>query len=167
MERKVTIREKKICRHQGELRRRGMGWFRFQRFPCSPWWRLRGGRCPPVAHGSPQWSRYARAICGEPHTGADGCPKEPVTLWKGHTGAGSWEYLWLCGDRSPCWSRFDDRTCDPMGDTLEQFIPEELHPLEMTRTGSRFEIEFQSILLIHRPKLKSRYHQPVKYVWIF
>ncbi|GAB0186393.1 EH domain-containing protein 4 [Grus japonensis] len=54
--------------------------------------------------------------CGGPHAGAGGCPKEAVTLWEAHTGAGSWQDLWTHGEKSPCWSRFAGRTCDPMGD---------------------------------------------------
>jgi len=42
--------------------------------------------------------------------------KQAMTLWKAHTGAGSWQDLWTSGERSPNWSRFAGRTCDPMGD---------------------------------------------------
>ncbi|GAB0208729.1 zinc finger and BTB domain-containing protein 5 [Grus japonensis] len=58
---------------------------------------------------------------------------------KAHAGAGSWQDLWTCGERSPHWSRFGGRTCDLVGDprwsslflkvctlwkrpTLEQFV---------------------------------------------
>jgi len=51
-----------------------------------------------------------------PHTGAGGCLKEAVTLWGAHTGAGSSQNLLTRGDRSPCWSRFAGRACDPTGD---------------------------------------------------
>ncbi|GAB0185827.1 hypothetical protein GRJ2_001048000 [Grus japonensis] len=61
---------------------------------------------------------------------------DPVEV---HTGAGSWQDLWTCGERSPCQNRFAGRTCDPVGDphwsslflkdctlwerpTLEQFV---------------------------------------------
>jgi len=44
------------------------------------------------------------------------CPKEAVTPWEPHAGAGSWQELWPCGEKSPYWSRFAGRTCDPMGD---------------------------------------------------
>ncbi|CAM9299929.1 unnamed protein product, partial [Bubo scandiacus] len=30
--------------------------------------------------------------------------KDVVTLWEAHTGAGSWQDLWPCGERSPLWS---------------------------------------------------------------
>jgi len=34
------------------------------------------------------------AACGGPHTVAGGCAlKEAVTLWRAHTGAGSWQKL--------------------------------------------------------------------------
>ncbi|GAB0204741.1 zinc finger and BTB domain-containing protein 5 [Grus japonensis] len=56
-----------------------------------------------------------------------------------HAGASFWQDLWPLGERSPGWSRFAGRTCDPMGDprwsslvlevctpwkgpTLEQFV---------------------------------------------
>ncbi|GAB0182020.1 hypothetical protein GRJ2_000667300 [Grus japonensis] len=42
--------------------------------------------------------------------------EENVTSWEAHAGAGSWQDLWLHGERSPRWSRFAGRTCDPVGD---------------------------------------------------
>ena len=39
-----------------------------------------------------------------------------MTPWEAHTGAGSWQDLWTRGERSPGWSRFAGRTCDPVGD---------------------------------------------------
>jgi len=42
-------------------------------------------------------------------------PKEAVTLWEAHAGAGSWQNLWTCGERSPRRSRFAGRACDPAG----------------------------------------------------
>ncbi|GAB0179797.1 mitochondrial enolase superfamily member 1 [Grus japonensis] len=42
--------------------------------------------------------------------------KEAVTLWEAHAGGSSWQDLWTHGERSPHWSRFADRTCDPVGD---------------------------------------------------
>ena len=67
------------------------------------------------------------------------CPKEAVTPWEARAGPGSWQDLRTRGERSPRWSRFAGRTCDPMGDprwsslflkdctpwkgpTLEQFV---------------------------------------------
>ena len=67
------------------------------------------------------------------------CLKEAVTPWRACTGAGFWQDLWTCGERSLCWSRFAVRACDPVGDpcwnglflkdcspwkgpTLEQFV---------------------------------------------
>ena len=43
-------------------------------------------------------------------------PKEAVTLWEAHAGAGCWQGLWPHGERSPCWSRFAGRTGDLVGD---------------------------------------------------
>lgn len=40
---------------------------------------------------------------GEPHMRAGGCLKKScdfVTLWEAHAGAGSWQGLWPCGERS-------------------------------------------------------------------
>ena len=37
--------------------------------------------------------------------------------WEAHAGAGSWQHLWICGEKSPR-SRFSGRTCDPTGDPL-------------------------------------------------
>jgi len=45
-----------------------------------------------------------------------GCPKGAVTLQRACAGAGSWQDLWIHGERSPHWSRFAGRTCDPMED---------------------------------------------------
>jgi len=72
--------------------------------------------CPTAAHGGPQWSRSPPAARGGPHAGASVSPKEAVTLWNTHAGAGSWQDLWPCGERSPCQSRFAGRACDPAGD---------------------------------------------------
>ena len=36
--------------------------------------------------------------------------------WEAHAGASSWQDLWPHGERSPGWSRFAGRTCDPVGD---------------------------------------------------
>jgi len=49
------------------------------------------------------------------HAGAKGCLKETVTLWGACTGAGSCQVLWTSGERSPHWSRFAGRACDPVG----------------------------------------------------
>ncbi|GAB0184449.1 zinc finger and BTB domain-containing protein 5 [Grus japonensis] len=42
--------------------------------------------------------------------------KEAVIPWEAHAGADSWQDLWPCGERSPGWSRFAVRACDPVGD---------------------------------------------------
>ena len=87
-----------------------------QRFTCSPWEDHGEAGCPPAAHGGPWWSRSPPAAREGPHTGAGGCLKEAVTPWEAHAGAGSWQDLWPRGERSPHWSRFSGRTCDPVGD---------------------------------------------------
>ena len=43
-------------------------------------------------------------------------PKENVTPWEAHAGAGSCQDLWTRGEKSPRQSRFAGRTCDPVGD---------------------------------------------------
>ncbi|RMC07197.1 hypothetical protein DUI87_16653 [Hirundo rustica rustica] len=43
-----------------------------------------------------------------------GAPEEVVTHWEGCAGAGSWQCLCPCGERSLGWSRFAGTTCDPM-----------------------------------------------------
>ena len=72
--------------------------------------------CPPAAQGAPRGSRSLPAAQGGPHAGAGGCPKEAVTLWEARAGAASWQELRPHGERSPRWSRFSGRTCDPVGD---------------------------------------------------
>ena len=83
--------------------------------------------------------------------------KEAVTLWEAHAGAWSWQDLWIPGERSPRWSRFSGRTCDPMGDphwsslclkncspwegpTLEKFM-KNCHLWEGPHTGAGEECE--------------------------
>ena len=77
-----------------------------------------------------------------------------MTLWEACTGAGSWQDLWTRGERSPHWSRFAGRACDPVGDpqwnslflkdctpwkgpTLEQFVKNDSHRRNSWRTVSR------------------------------
>ena len=102
-----------------------------QRFPCSPWRRPRWGRlssCNPWRSMMEQISTCSpwRTLCQ-----GSWMPKEAVTPWTPCAGPGSWQDLWTRGERSPHWSRFVGRTCDPVGEhTLEQSVPEELHPWE-------------------------------------
>ncbi|OPJ75326.1 hypothetical protein AV530_007828 [Patagioenas fasciata monilis] len=42
--------------------------------------------------------------------------KDAVTMCEANIGAGFWQDLWTHGERSPHWSRFAGRICDPMGD---------------------------------------------------
>ncbi|PKU41474.1 ubx domain-containing protein 4 [Limosa lapponica baueri] len=76
-------------------------------------------------------------------------PKETVTPWEACAGAGSWQDLWTHGERTPRWSRFAGRTCDPhRGCMLEQSIPEGLHLMERTHGGAVHE-ELQPIGRTH------------------
>ncbi|KAJ7402433.1 hypothetical protein BTVI_86536 [Pitangus sulphuratus] len=52
----------------------------------------------------------------ETPTGAGGCLKEAVTPWEAHAGAGPGRDLQICGEKSPHWSRFLGRICDPVED---------------------------------------------------
>ncbi|PKU41973.1 suppression of tumorigenicity 5 protein isoform x4 [Limosa lapponica baueri] len=63
--------------------------------------------------------------------------KEAVTLWETHAGAGSWQDLWPHGERSPHWSRFAGRTCDPMGDPhWSSLLLKDCTPTEGTHVGA-------------------------------
>ncbi|XP_027506852.1 suppression of tumorigenicity 5 protein isoform X5 [Corapipo altera] len=63
-------------------------------------------------HGGPWGCRHPPAAHGGPHARAGGCPKEAVTPWEAHAGAGSWKDLWTRGERNPLWSRFAVGTWD-------------------------------------------------------
>lgn len=77
------------------------------RFSCSLWWQAVPLQSMEV-HGG--------AALGGPQVRARGCPKEAVTPQEVHARAGSWQELWLHGERSPPWSRFAAGTCHPIGD---------------------------------------------------
>ena len=87
-----------------------------KRFPCSPWRRPRWGR---LFHCSPWRSMVEQISTCSPWRTA--CwsrwmhPKEALAVWRPCAGAGSWQDLWLHGERSPGWSRFTGRTCDLVG----------------------------------------------------
>ena len=131
---------KKLCRHQGQCRRRGRRCSRRRsRDPPAARGEDHGeAGCPPAAHGGRMrgcrdstcipWRTPCRSRWGH--------LKEAVARGKptleqapGRT----------CGERSPCQGRFAGRTCDPVGDphwsslllkvctpwerlTLEQFV---------------------------------------------
>jgi len=75
--------------------------------------------CAPAAHRGPWWSRSPPAAPGGPPAKAAECPKEVVSLWEAHAGAGFWQDLWTHG-----------------GPTLEPSVPEGLHPMEGTHAGA-------------------------------
>ncbi|KAJ7426027.1 hypothetical protein WISP_19601 [Willisornis vidua] len=60
------------------------------------------------------------------------CSGEAVNPWEVHPGAGPGRDLLTCGEISPHYSSFPDRTCDPGGGqvTLEQPALEGLRPME-------------------------------------
>jgi len=91
--------------------------------------------CGPWRKRSPHWSRFAGRTCdpmGDPHRSslflkdctpwegpharAAGCLKEVVNTWGARAGASFCQDLWTHEDRSPHWSRFTGRACDPVGD---------------------------------------------------
>ncbi|GAB0204871.1 hypothetical protein GRJ2_002952700 [Grus japonensis] len=75
-----------------------------QAVPLQPMEDDGGAEIPPAAHGGPHARAGGYAL------------KEAVTPREAHAGASSWQDLWPRGERSPGWSRFAGRTCDPMGD---------------------------------------------------
>jgi len=69
-----------------------------------------------------------------------------VTPWRACAGAGSWQDLWPHGERSPRWSRFAGRACDPVRDPCWSTlflkdcahagaVWEELQPMGRSHTG--------------------------------
>jgi len=75
-----------------------------------------GAEIPLQTMGKTMASQVVPLQALEDHGGTGGCLKEAVIPWRAHTGAGSWQDLWTHAERSPCWSRFAGRTCDPVGD---------------------------------------------------
>lgn len=61
-----------------------------------------------AAHGDP-WRSMEMQVSTS-YARAEGYPKKAVTLWAAHAGAGSWQDLWLLGERSPCWNGSPGRT---------------------------------------------------------
>ena len=92
--------------------------------------------CPPAAHGGAWWSRYPPAAHGGPHARSGGCLKEAVTPW----GILRWSRL-PAGPADPwreeptleqvCWQGLWPHG----GPTLEQPVPEGLHPVEGIYSG--------------------------------
>ncbi|GAB0180290.1 AN1-type zinc finger protein 5-like [Grus japonensis] len=62
-------------------------------------------------------------------------PKGGCGPWEAQAGAGPWQDLWPCGERSPGWSRFAGRTCEPVGETHAGAVGEELQPMGRTHVG--------------------------------
>jgi len=52
----------------------------------------------------------------EDATSEQGDAQEAVNPWRAHAGAGFCQDLWTRGERSPSWSRFAGRVCDPVRD---------------------------------------------------
>ena len=93
--------EKPLCRHQAQWRRRGRRWSRrwSRDSPAVNGEDHGEAGCAPAAHGGPRWNRYSFAAYGGPHARAGGCRKAAVTPWRLHSGVGSWQDLWPCGER--------------------------------------------------------------------
>jgi len=116
-ERSETIQEQQLCRHQGQGRRRARRCSRHSSRGSSAARReehVEAG-CPPAAHGGPWWSRCPPVAYGGPTLEQEDVPKR-VCDPMGSLAAGSWQDLQTHGDRSPRWSRFAGRACDPMED---------------------------------------------------
>lgn len=99
--------EKQTHTHQGQSGRRERRCSRhWTRFPRSPGEEDGEAGCSPLTRESgadihPFWtSDYM---------------KEAVTVWRPHTGAGSWQNLWPCAVRSPCWGSFTGKICEHWG----------------------------------------------------
>lgn len=69
----------------------------------------------PAAHRGSWCSKYSPAAHEEPPSGGGRSPNEAVALRETCTAAVFWQ-LQNHGERSPHWSRFVDRTCDPVRD---------------------------------------------------
>jgi len=60
-----------------------------------------------------------------------------MTPWGAHAGAGSCQDLWTCEERSPLWSRFAGRTCDPMWDPRQSSLClKDCSPVGRTHAGA-------------------------------
>lgn len=62
-----------------------------------------------AAPGGLQGSWDPPTALGRDHLEAGGCLNKAVTPWEVYAGPGSWQDLWLWGERSPSWSRFTGR----------------------------------------------------------
>lgn len=85
--------ERQLWIHEGCEGRDGAG--TEQRLPCIPWWAS-------VLHGGPWWSRYLE----DPLPDQVGYPKESMTPWEDHAGAGSWQNLWAHKEKTPLVKQF-------------------------------------------------------------
>jgi len=115
------MREKQLCRHRSECRRRGGGAPGARAdFPLQPRVQTMAMQVVPCSHGGS-------------HTGAGGCaPKEAVTPWRACAGAGSWQDLWPCGElptqeqvfwQDPHWSSPFLKDCTPWkGPMVDRFM---------------------------------------------
>lgn len=79
-----------------------------------PWRRPLWGRMLPLNpwRSKVEWistySPWRTPLWSKLHEGGCDCVRS-------HTGAGSWQNVWFCGERSLCWGSFSGRICDPMG----------------------------------------------------
>ncbi|RMC14999.1 hypothetical protein DUI87_07178 [Hirundo rustica rustica] len=67
-------------------------------------------------------------------------PEGDLAIWEPCSEVGFWENLRPHRGRRTLWTKFAVGTCDPMRyPTLEQSVPEELHPIEETCRGAVHE----------------------------
>jgi len=135
-ERSETMWDKQLCRHQGQWRRRGRRCSRClsRQFSLAACGEDHGeAGCPPAAHGGPRCSRYPPVAHGR-----DPTPEQ----------VDAWSKLWPRGRDPARSSRPLERGAHTRagllaglvtpwkGPTLEQPVPEGLHPVEGTHAGA-------------------------------
>lgn len=86
----------------------------------------------PAAHGGPCWNRYPPCSPWRIHWRRWRCLEG--SSWRSHAGAGVCQELQPV-ERSPCRSRFSDRSCG----SVEWSLPEGLGPVEKTPTRAAHE----------------------------
>jgi len=110
--------KKQLCRHQGQRRReRRYSRHRSRSAPAACDEDHGEAGCRPAVHGGPRWNRDPLVARGRDLTPDQVDARR--RLWhrgKPRAGAGSFQDLQTCGERSPCPSKFAVRACDPMGD---------------------------------------------------
>ncbi|KAF4794740.1 hypothetical protein TURU_100328 [Turdus rufiventris] len=134
--------EEQPCRHQisAEGREGGAPDSRAD-IPWQPLGKIVVRQLCPCSPQNPQWIRDPPAAPGGPHPRAAGCPKDAVTMWEACTAAGSWQDVWTQGERAHTGTGLLAGLGTPWGPTLEQFVPQGLHPVEEIHRGAGEDCE--------------------------